>query len=188
MIFGIYFASIDTVGLNLQNFARFIIPDNIWEEFNYDLSSRETRITIWTSAIKLIKSNPLIGLGAGSFAFLYDQLNGVYAGHAHNLPLEISYNYGIPISLLLMSYIVLIIYLSFKKLIVNNSFKKNIFKTTLYERAWWTSFLIIFLSNMFDVVNYDGRLGLIFWILLSGLVQYITCEIDLKDKSKLNNL
>ena len=56
--------------------------------------------------------------------------------------------------------------------------KKNAVKTALFERAWWTSFLIIFISNLFDVVIYDGRLGFIFWILFTGLTQSIQSQED----------
>ena len=174
----IYLASSDLGNISLQSIARLIVPKDIWSEFNYDFSGRETRLSIWSAALIQLKSYPLIGFGAGSFSLIYMKLNGAYAGHAHNLPLEFATSFGLPISLFLFSFIAIIIFVSFKKLLENNAFKKNATKTSLFERAWWTSFLIIFISNLFDVVIYDGRLGLIFWILFTGLTQSIKSEED----------
>ncbi len=174
----IYLASSDLENTTLQSIARFIVPKDIWSEFNYEFSGRETRLSIWTTALKQLYNYPLIGYGAGSFSIIYLQLKGVYAGHAHNLLLEFAISFGLPISLFLFTFIFVIIFISFKKLLDNNSFKKNASKSSLFERAWWTSFLIIFISNLFDVVIYDGRLGLIFWILFTGLTQSAKSQED----------
>ena len=37
-----------------------------------------------------------------------------------------------------------------------------------FERAWWTSIFLFFMTQLFDVQYFDGRISLIFWILLSG--------------------
>ena len=174
----IYFAAFDLGNTSLQSIARSIVPKDIWSEFNYDFSGRETRLSIWKAALTQLKNYPLIGYGAGSFSLIYMELNSAYAGHAHNLPLEFATSFGLPISLFLFSFIVIIIIVSFKKLLEKNAFKKNVIKTALFERAWWTSFLIIFISNLFDVVIYDGRLGFIFWILFTGLTQSIQSQED----------
>ncbi|MBE3143722.1 MAG: O-antigen ligase family protein [Planctomycetes bacterium] len=59
-----------------------------------------TRTGIWTNAIAVIKSNPLIGIGPGRFAFGYlaqghDAPPGFWAMHAHNLPLELAAEFGL---------------------------------------------------------------------------------------------
>ena len=157
IFFGIYFASAESININIQEFARLILPENLWTEFDSNsYTGTESRLSIWNTAITLLKKRPTIGLGAGSFALIYFNLKKAYVGHAHNLPLEVAVNFGLPISSLIFSFIFFIIIISFYKLIKNNSFNKNILKTSLFERAWWTSFLIICISNLFDVVLYDG--------------------------------
>tara|TARA_Y100001978_G_C23662867_1_gene419593 strand:- start:490 stop:1545 length:1056 start_codon:yes stop_codon:yes gene_type:complete len=169
---GIYFASSESLNLYFQEYARNILPDSLWKEFSSEnFIGRQTRISIWTTAINLIKARPIIGYGAGSFSLIYFQLKSAYSGHAHNLPIEVAYNFGLPFSIFLFSYITYILIITFDKLIKNNYFKNNIFKINLFERAWWTSFLILCISNLLDVVLYDGRLRLVFWILFIGCVQ-----------------
>ena len=42
--------------------------------------------------------------------------------------------------------------------------KKNIF-----DRSIWTAVIIFLLSQQIDIQYFDGRISLVFWILLAGL-------------------
>ena len=39
----------------------------------------------------------------------------------------------------------------------------------MIDNFWWTSTLIIFLMHFSDITYYDGRISIIFWILLAGV-------------------
>ena len=49
------------------------------------------------------------------------------------------------------------------------------------DRAWWVSSLIFIISQFLDVQYYDGRLSIIFWIILAG------CRSQLKPIALENN-
>ena len=38
-----------------------------------------------------------------------------------------------------------------------------------YEKAWWTSFIVLFITQMIDIQYFDLRISLAFWILLAGI-------------------
>ena len=125
-----------------------------------------TRVKIWKTSIMNIFKNPLIGWGASSFPVIYLAKNGRPTfQHTHNLILEIAHNYGVIVSLILFTTLLLLIYKSkpsFSSKIKNNS-------NDLIDKYWWVSSFIILLLNMNDITYYDGRISLLFWILMSGL-------------------
>ena len=43
------------------------------------------------------------------------------------------------------------------------------FKEIFYEKAWWTSFIVLFITQMIDIQYFDIRISLAFWILLAGI-------------------
>ena len=49
--------------------------------------------------------------------------------------------------------------------IINNS----LFKDLKFDKAWWASFVTLFLSQMYDIQYFDFRISISFWILLTGL-------------------
>ena len=38
-----------------------------------------------------------------------------------------------------------------------------------FEKAWWVSIFVFLISQTFDVQYFDGRVSIVFWLLLSGL-------------------
>ena len=94
------------VPIDFQNQIREIIPLRFWQEFipeNFEW--RESRLEIWSVAITYISQQPLIGWGAGAFPFLYLYEKNAYAGHSHNLILELAVSYGIPVTILIFGCI-----------------------------------------------------------------------------------
>ena len=57
------------------------------------------RFEIWSKATNLIFQRPFLGWGASTFAIVYSLKGGFYKiQHTHNIPLELAYNFGIPLS------------------------------------------------------------------------------------------
>ena len=139
--------------------------NNILSNFN-DLSltyENLSRFLIWEKAVNLILNKPFFGWGAASFPILYFTQYGEWKGHAHNLFLELSISYGLITSILIFIFIGILIYRTFKKIYISK------IKNSYYEKAWWTSTLIFLIHHSFDIVYFDARISIIFWIFLAGL-------------------
>ena len=150
---------------NIRNIFCFLIPNNILSNFN-DLSlSYENipRLLIWGKALNLIINKPFLGWGAASFPILYFNQYGKWKGHPHNLFLELSISYGLITSILVFIFIGILIYRTFR------NFHKSKISKNSYDRAWWTSVIIFLIIHSFDIVYFDARISVIFWILLAGL-------------------
>ena len=88
---------------------------------------------------------------------------GIYnLNHTHNIFLELSFNYGIPLALLLTTFI---LYLFVRLLRINFNFKS----TGIINKAWIAGSLISILFHVTDMPYYEGKISIIFWILLAGL-------------------
>ena len=159
------------VSPDFQLLIRGVLPKWLWlkfasENYTYGLS----RIEIWQAAILFILQRPILGWGAVSFPLLYYSSKKIIIFHSHNLLLEFALSYGIPLAVLIFGTIFLICILSFLKIYVNH----NPRKINLYDRAWFSAFVVLLLSQFVDIQYYDGRISLIFWILLAGLKELIT--------------
>ena len=162
---------------DFQNQIREILPNRFWQEFTPDnFDGRESRIEIWKNAIMFISQKPIIGWGAAAFPILYFFEKNTYAGHAHNLIFELAISYGLPIAIMVFVSIFLICIFSFLKIFISESF----IKTNFFERAWFSSFFVLLCSQLVDIQYFDGRISLIFWILLAGLKEISISNISLK--------
>ena len=85
-----------------------------------------------------------------------------------------AFNYGLFVSLLIFLFIVSISFLSMKTIFFGKEQKDIQLKIiNNHERAWWTSFFVLFLSQLVDVQYYDGKISIVFWILLAGLTNIL---------------
>jgi len=142
---------------------------------DYDLRFKDflnfTRIKIWKNAISSIMQRPFLGWGASSFSVIYMLNNKDFIFlHTHNLLLEVSHNYGIIISIILFTSIFQLMRKTNKQLFSKQS---SILKKMDYpniDKYWWTSSFLILFIHLSDVTYYDGRISILFWLLLSGLV------------------
>ena len=74
-------------------------------------------MAIWKNSLNLIYKRPLLGYGAGLFPLIYLNMKEEYiAQHSHNLILQIAFDYGFPIALLLTIFSVLSLSISSTKL------------------------------------------------------------------------
>ena len=160
--------NINIFGINF-NFPLFDIIENI---SSLNINSKDSRLIIYKEAISLIKDRPFSGWGASTFNFniTNNNLNNldilkVNPFHTHNLPLELAYNFGIPLALIIVTTSIILLFMSIKKL-YKYKFNKEEF---LINKAWITSILIIMITHFFDVTFYEDRIGIIICIFFSGL-------------------
>ena len=151
-------------GSGIQTLLREIIPNKVWQEFTYEgfKNLDVTRLEILQEAFRVIINNPLFGTGAASFTIIYQLEKGFWKGHSHNILTELSISYGIPCTVILVFFISRILVKSFQNIYIKD--KKNIF-----DRSIWTAVIIFLLSQQIDIQYFDGRISLVFWILLAGL-------------------
>ena len=151
-----------------QEALRTIIPDKIWSEFapKSELSIAPSRIDIFLSSIEISFIEPIFGLGGSSFPIIYELQNNIWRGHPHNLFLELAVSYGYPITILLFSIISYLLINAHKILFISKSQNDQYLP---YEKAWWVSSFLFILSQLFDVQYFDGRISIVFWVLLAGL-------------------
>ena len=150
----------------LRNYYKKIfeiaIPNQSWisvDQFNL------TRLDIWQSALQNILKKPFFGSGSGSFPEIFLSETGIFKGHPHNIVLELMISYGIPAAFLITATISIIFSVAFVKIFLDSN-KKN--STIIFEKAWIISLFLIIISQMVDVQYFDGRISIIFWILIAG--------------------
>ncbi len=160
----------------IQDQLRTLIPNKIWMEFSTEGFEGQdvSRLGIWISAIKFIAKRPLIGFGAASFPILFEIQSSFWKGHTHNLFLEIAVSYGIPASIIIFCTIFLLLFISGREIYLVNHDKSLL--DHYYEKAWWTSILLLLISQQVDVHYFDARISICFWILLGGLRNIIAKE------------
>ena len=154
-------------GLNDLNFS-FLLDNTTYSKFCSKFSeygfSNSHRLIIFENAINLIKSKPLIGYGASSFAALYFLNTGRTTSHSHNILMDLALNYGLVVSVLIGSFVIKLIFDSFNKIY---QIKKE--KLHFFDKAWWTAGLIMMISHLYDNTYYDLRISISCWVILAGL-------------------
>lgn len=126
------------------------------------------RMRIWLTAFNTIQERPLMGWGSSTFSYLYPLKEKIIIpylnleiNHSHNIILELAHSFGIP-SALILTFSVLSILLSALKIVI----KKNDLNSI--NKSWIFSLGILLILNLSDITYYDGRISLIFIILLTG--------------------
>jgi len=160
----IIITSNDLFNGELQDTFRTVIPDKIWMEFTKKVEL--TRLDIFLSSLKISFIEPIFGLGGASFPIIYELQNNIWRGHPHNLILELAVSYGYPATILTLCTISILL-INSSKLVFNKKSHNN--QKFLFEKAWWTSIFIFLISQSVDVQYFDGRISIVFWILLAGL-------------------
>ena len=160
--------------LDIQTLSFLDFPSsNVVERFRNNETDFLTypRILIFKRTISLILERPFWGWGGATFAHLYSEkqfyiipFRFISYQHAHNLVLELAYNFGIPLSFLYTFNVSKIFLTSFKKTFIlkNYSFLH-------YNKPWVAAFAVFLFSQMYDLTYYDGRISLLSCILFSGI-------------------
>ena len=147
------------LGIRIQTILQSLIPQSIWMKFS---DFQYSRIDIWKSGIVSAYKNPIFGSGGASFPDIFKSETGLWKGHVHNLPLELIISYGIPAGIFVMFPIVIITMLSLKKCFLNSRL------ISTFDKSWVTSLVVLLTSQMVDIQYFDGRVSIIFWLLISG--------------------
>ena len=102
-----------------------------------------------------------------TFTILFFKSKIINYSH-HNIFLEVAYNYGVFASLLFTIFVLKLFYESYKIIKINNYIgDDNI------NKFWLTSSFCSIIFHLNDMPYYDGKINLLFWILLSGLKSII---------------
>ena len=158
--------------LKLNDLINIMYLENIFNFLNF------TRIKIWNITLQLISQKPIFGFGAATFPIIFFNASNMKIQHAHNLPLHLAYEYGLPISILLSSFIIFLFYKSWS--IIFNLKNKNL--NYFFDKCWLASCLVVIFSQINDITYYDGKISLLIWILFAGL----KCILEDLNYKKLN--
>ena len=105
---------------------------------------------------------------------------GFWRGHSHNLIIELSISYGIPIAIFLTSIIISLLFKSGKFLFFNNMK----YEIDLFDKAWWASIFIFSISQLVDIQYFEGRISIFTWILLSGIKKILDEKMNIQQSNK----
>ena len=157
--------------LDIQNNDLFIKLTNIDPNLSYP------RIKIWENAFSLISQRPFFGWGAGTLPYVTSFLPPFQNyQHTHNFIVEIAFNFGIPISIIIFS--------TFTTLLKKAFIKIKSLKNSLVEYKICISFLasimVFIIAQLSDITYYDGKISIIFSILLAGIKNIIEEKNNLK--------
>ena len=173
-------------GVRFQAFLQQVIPKGIWINFTekgYE-SLDISRLGIWEYAYKFISDAPLFGNGSKSFSYLFLNETGFWKGHAHNLPLELMINYGIPAALMILLPTLYLTYKAYSKLFLNNL---NLSKFKILDQAWIISLILLILMHLVDIQYFDGRISIVGWVLLAG-TRNIVLHNEIIDNEKISKI
>ena len=157
-----------TIAAKSYEFLKVFLPIKLLDKFilfsKLDILSLH-RLDVYKNALYFIFRNPLFGWGASTFGALYLLNSGMSpAVHTHNLILEIAYNYGIVPSLIITLFIFNLFYITLTYL------KKDKFNKILFiDKIWLTSAISSIIFHMSDFPYYDGKVSILFWLLLAGI-------------------
>tara|TARA_B100001248_G_scaffold91257_1_gene67650 strand:- start:118 stop:1395 length:1278 start_codon:yes stop_codon:yes gene_type:complete len=187
IIFGIrkiiYFSLLTFLGIFLFNYFLPNLLDvnqnllfNKLTDFNPNLDY--PRINIWGNALYLISQRPFLGWGAGTFPFVTSYLPPYQNyQHTHNFIVEIAFNFGIPISLIVFTNVTMLLNEAFEKI---KSIKNSLDQYKICI-SFLASFLIFIIAQLSDITYYDGKISIIFSILLAGLKNIIEEKNNFKE-------
>ena len=155
-------------------FINEIVPSSLISKLSDpSFYSNLPRLDIWESAITRIQERPFLGWGASTFPFLHLKNNSAFnfpniivdAQHSHNLALELAHNFGIPLSIIIISTVMLIILRAWKCIFFHNIKDEE----NIINKAFFASSFIFFVSHINDITLYDGKINIFISILFAGL-------------------
>ncbi|WP_219050204.1 O-antigen ligase family protein [Prochlorococcus marinus] len=157
------------INIDIQKYITDYLPTGILNKIIYfKFSNLDTlpRFDIWSKSLTFINQNLFFGYGAGSFPNMYVLFDGNFEGmqHTHNIFLELAFNHGLLVALLILFTMVSILITASKNYFFNNSQDLS-----LIDKAWIISFANFIIIHMFDITYFDGRISILCWTLLAGL-------------------
>ena len=187
LFIGLFFLR-DSLPTSFKELIETITPEPILLKLQskYYQSYQNSRLDIYFFAFKMITQRPLFGWGAGSFGVYTNLLNEEYTGHTHNLLIDLAFNYGLLVSIIIFLFVSFLCFVSFTKIFLINSNVSTDLKNNYKDKAWCVSCFILLLSQMLDIQYFDGRISIILWILLAGLRMILISEKFENKKLEIN--
>ena len=192
IIFGIrkiiYFSFLIIIGFLIFNYFLpnlLDINDNhLFDKLtNFDPNLNYPRLNIWKNAIYLISQRPFLGWGAGTLPYVTTYLPPFQNyQHTHNLIIEIAFNFGIPISLIVFTSVATILKKAFMKIL---SIRNSLDEYKIYI-SFLAAFTVFIISQLNDITYYDGKISIIFSVLLAGLKNIIEEKNNIKNDLKIS--
>ena len=172
-------------GYLLPTFLNLNLPDIIdLSSFNRisskPLNINNPRLLIWQNSIQFIIEKPFLGWGGGTFPHVFSKLGNVSFAiknyqHTHNILFELAYNFGIPIASLISITIIKMTITGFKKVFTF----KNLFVNSFIYKPFIASLLVFFAAHLTDITYFDGKISIIFSVLLASLKNIIDKKTNL---------
>lgn len=135
--------------------------------------NKVTRIEIYQNTLELIRFKPLWGWGATTFPILYGSYEAGKMQHTHNFLLELTFNYGIFVTIPFLIFILILFLKTFQLVLFDERYNSNI------NKAFLASSISVFTFQFTDFTYYEGRISMVSWIILSTLNSII---IESKEK------
>lgn len=147
--------------------------------FSQGVLSVQGRLMLWKGALNIIKANPLIGTGVGTFASIYPlfQYGGLYSTHAHNIYLEIFSETGL---LGIISFISIFVFIIGKAVHSTRQQQGVLYELSLALLAGALGFMV---HNAIDFEWSMAAAGLLFWGIV-GLI-FSCAQVAESDQSNL---
>ena len=164
--------------IDFAKITNFSLYERFSEVPSFNLKSTHPRLSIWQNTIDLISQRPFLGWGAGTFPFTsqYFEIPTLRTyQHTHNLLFELAYSFGLPLTFLIGSTTIRMLMLGFKKII---NFKKFFSNDFLYK-PFLAATLIFLITHMSDLTYFDGKISILFSVLLAGLKNIVEKKDDL---------
>ena len=171
-------ATLSFIPSYIQNIFRKIFSEKFLQAFEFSKYINllnDPRIFIYINTIPIIIEQPLLGWGASTFPFIFNARYLEFPKeplHPHNLILEMANSYGLIFAIIISITIFSILIRSFRIIFLKTNIKYNLKNVQLinFDRAWWSSFFALFITQMFDIQYFDFRISITFWILITGLI------------------
>lgn len=144
-------------------------------------SSIEYRIKIWKAAIKIIKDNPVLGIGPGTIwekLPLYSSDLKAYVAHVHNIYLQKLVDTGI-VGLFLFALSIKYIWSRVRNDILNNK------EISIIAFGFYITLLI---NGLFDAICFQSQISIFVWLFIGINLKKIESNeiIIYNEKSMLN--
>ena len=155
-------SSIDYLGKFFDNIPSSNVIYKL-TRFDFENAFNFPRVQLYNIVLNNIQKRVFSGWGSGTFSTIYFLGGGRYdLNHTHNFLLEIAYNYGLLVALLLTSSITYL----FLNILKNKN--KNKLRIPI-NYAWYASCVASIIYQISDMPNYEGKISILFWTLLAGL-------------------
>ena len=154
----------------LENINEFLYK-NVQIEL-LDSFSKETyindisRFDIWRIGINNILENPFWGYGASSFPTYIKEITGAYKGHAHNLPIELIFSFGLPAGIFILIPFLSILFLALRNILFSKIYENTNY---IFDKAIVISLSVLAFYHLFDMTYFDGRISITGWIMFAAI-------------------